>query len=82
MVWGKITYIKSGGMLNTNHVNAALYSLVGSTVNWMRYNIELACTSNAQEEKDTAIKEVNLAMTTIMRFKILMPDLLKVLIEK
>jgi aminoglycoside phosphotransferase (APT) family kinase protein len=72
------TYLKSGGMLNISHVNAALYSLVGSMVNWMLYNIKLVCTSDLQEEKDTAIAEVHWAVMTMIRLKTLIPDLLKV----
>jgi aminoglycoside phosphotransferase (APT) family kinase protein len=71
------TYIKSGGVLNKNHVNAALYSLVGSMVNWMLYNIELACTSDVFSERNTATEQVNWAVMTVLRFRVLIPDLLK-----
>lgn len=75
------TYIKSGGSLNINHVNAALHSLFGSTINWMLYNIELACTSVVQEERDTAAKEINGALNSMMRLKILIPDLVAISIK-
>jgi hypothetical protein len=75
------TYIKSGGTLNTNHVNAALHSLFGSAINWMLYNIEIACTSVVQEEKDMAAKEMNGALNSMMRLQILIPDLLEISIK-
>lgn len=76
------TYIKSGCALNPNHVNAALYSMVGSTVNWMLYNIKLACSSDVLRETDTAIEEVNSCVTSIKRLKILLPDLLKASVKR
>ena len=45
------TYVKSGGVLNIAHINAALHSLFGSMMNWMLYNIEAACTSVVQVGK-------------------------------
>ena len=75
------TYIKSGGTLKTSHVNTALHSLFGSAINWMLYNIEIACTSAVQEEKDTAAKEINGALNSMMNLKILIPDLLAISIK-
>jgi len=76
------TYIKSGGMLNINHVNAALYSSVGSMVNWMLYNIELFCTSDVPSERDTATEEINQVVTTMMKLNKLIPDILKTSVEE
>lgn len=70
------TYTKSGGKLNVNHVNAALYSMVGSMVNWMLYNIEIACTSDAPSTRNTATEEVVWAVMSMKRLKKLLPDLL------
>lgn len=75
------TYIKSGRMLNINHVNAALYSLVGSAVNWILYNIKLACTTDVPKEKDTATEEINSSVMAMKRLGVLIPDLLKVSIK-
>ena len=72
------TYIKSGGMLNTNHIHAAFYSSIGSMVFWMLYNIEIACTSDVTEVRDTAIKEVNGVMIAMTKFNILVSDLLNI----
>ena len=76
------TYIESGRMLNINHVNAALYSLVGSAVNWILYNIKLACTSDAPQEIDMATKEINSSVMAMKRLKVLIPDLLKISVEQ
>lgn len=76
------TYVKSGGVINANHVNAALYSSFGSMINWMLYNIEVACTSVAQMEKDTATREVHDALSNMISMKRLIPELFKVPIRK
>jgi thiamine kinase-like enzyme len=76
------TYIKSGGMLNISHVNAALYAMFGSLLNWMLYNIETACTSDVPSARNTGIEEINWALMNIVRLNILIPGLLKVSIKK
>jgi thiamine kinase-like enzyme len=72
------THIKSCGSLNKLQVEATLQGLFGSPINWLLYNIELACTSDVQKEKDIAIKEVNGTLMTMIRCKRLIPDLLKI----
>ena len=76
------TYMNSGGILDINRVNAALNAYFGSMINWMLYNIEPACTSKILEERDTAIKEINWVLMVMMRLKKLIPDLLKISVEK
>ncbi len=76
------TYLESGRMLNINHVDAALYSLVGSAVNWILYNIKLACTSDIQGEKDTATEEINTSLMSMKRLEVLIPDLVKISMQK
>jgi hypothetical protein len=44
----------------------------------MLYNIEPACSGNAPEERDTAIKEVNSTVLMIERLSMLIPTLLKI----
>jgi len=75
------TYRKSGGMLNVHHINAALYSLVGSMVNWLLYNIKLACINDISSAQDITIDEINWALMTMMRFKAKFHDLLKISAE-
>lgn len=75
------TYIKSGGVINVDHLHAAFYSSIGSMVFWMLYNIEIACTSDAVEARATAISEVDGVMMGMSKFNILVPDLLKLSVE-
>ena len=73
------TYIQSGGTLNKPSISSALHGTFGSSINWLLYNINIACTqelSKNSETKHTATKEVNWAMMTIIRLQTLMPDLL------
>lgn len=69
-------YIKCGRRLNINHVNAALYSLIGSAVNWMLFNIRLACAGEFSEEKRRAAEEIQSSVITIKKAKILISELL------
>ena len=62
-------------------MNAALYAMFGSMLNWMLYNIEIACTSDVLSARDTAIEEVNWVLMIIMRLEGLSSDLLEVLIQ-
>jgi thiamine kinase-like enzyme len=69
------TYIKCGRKLNVDHINAALHGLIGSSVNWMLFNIKIACTSEVLEEKNNAAKEINSSLMAIKKAKILIPEL-------
>ncbi len=70
-------YIKSGGTLNKSHINAGLYSGFGSMVNWMLYNIEIACKSDTPAKISTAIDELNGAVESMIKLEILLPNLVK-----
>lgn len=72
------TYNQSSSILNITFLNAALNVFFGSMINWMLYNIEPACGSDAPEERDTAIKEVNSTVLMIKRLNLLIPTLLKI----
>lgn len=69
------TYKKSGGIINPNHINAAILSSFGSMINWILYNIEVACTSVIQEEQNTATKEINDTLNNMICLKNLIPHL-------
>jgi hypothetical protein len=71
------TYKKSGGTPYVEHINAALYGLVGSMVNWMLYNIELVCRNDKASNQDSARKEINWVLMTMERLKLKFHDLLK-----
>ena len=73
-------YIQSGGKLNENHVSAALYAPIGSMVNWIMYNIDLACTSHDPAVAVTTVQEISGALKSMKRYEQLIPDLLKVTI--
>lgn len=72
------TYNQSNGILHINLLNAALNVFFGSMINWLLYNIEPACSGDAPEERDTAIKEVNSTVLMIERLNMLIPTLLKI----
>ncbi|MDR3668009.1 MAG: phosphotransferase, partial [Ignavibacteriaceae bacterium] len=72
------TYNKSCDLFNENHLNAALFAIVGSLVFWMLYNIDIACNSIEIENTNTAIKEVNGVLKSFPRLHYLIPDLLKI----
>lgn len=75
------TYIQSGGALKKDHVNAALYAPIGSMVNWIMYNIDLACTSHDPEVAVTTMQEISGTLKSMKRYDQLIPDLLKVTIR-
>jgi len=72
------TFIKCGGRLNANHVDAALNTIFGSRIHWILYNINLVCTTDVSEERDTGINEINRSLMEMIRAKKLMPDLFKI----
>jgi len=72
------TYIKSGGILNKNLIDAALHAVFGSMVNWMLFNIEIVCTSDIKEKQDAGIEEIKQVLAAMVKLKILIPDLLKI----
>ena len=75
------TYIKSGGMFNQDHIQAAFYSSIGSMVYWMLYNIDIASASVDARARAAAIDEVDGVMVAMMQFDVLVPELLNVSIE-
>lgn len=74
------TYEKYGGLLNKNHIEAALQALSSGTINWLLYNIEIACTSEVSEEKNKACKEIEeiIMPMNITRSQALISELLKI----
>ena len=72
------TYQNTSGILNINHMNAALYSVIGSAVNWILFNINIACINNNFKEKNTSNEEVKRSILSILKFQELIPDLLNV----
>lgn len=75
-------YIKSGGILNMNHMDAALRSGFGSQIYWLLYNIDLFCSSGISDVKNTAVNEMNSVLISMKKLKEMIPELLKISIRK
>lgn len=71
------TYSRTCSLLNKNHVEAALYAMVGSYVFWMLHNIDLSCMSTHTNEVGTAVKEVNIVLMNFTKLDQLLPELLQ-----
>lgn len=72
------TYERHGGLLNKNHIEAALHALFGGTINWILYNIETACASDFSEEKNRACNEIEGIMMSLVQSQALISQLLKI----
>lgn len=70
------TYNNACGLLKISHIESALYGTVGSMVFWMRYNIDLACTSSDPAIQNISVNEVNGVLKTFARLNKLLPELL------
>lgn len=72
------TYERNGGLLNKNHIEAALHALYGGVINWMLYKIEFACTSDFSEERNKVCNEMEGFLMTVERLQALISQLLKI----
>ena len=72
------TYLTNGGSLDVCQVNAALNSVAGGTINWLLFNINVACTSSAMKERDTANEEISTCIMTLSRHRKLIPNLINI----
>ena len=72
------TYQQAGGSIDNSVVEAAFYGVMGNWINWMVYNIKRAICSQDEEQKQTGIEQVNQVLSTILRVKKLMPELMNV----
>jgi hypothetical protein len=71
-------YKKHGGLLNQNHIEAALHALSGGTINWLLYHIESVCTRDIPEEKYRVCSEIEGVLMSIMPSPPLFSQLLKI----
>lgn len=69
------TYINFGGPLDKNHVDAGLKGMYGNIINWLLYNIEMACTSDSARINDKAVNAINNSLNTGARLNELYPRL-------
>ena len=67
-------YVAAGGILEKDLLQAAFYGVIGNLIHWMVYNIKRA--SKQSEEKKIGEEQVNQAVSTIMKIKNNMPDLM------
>ena len=58
------TYINFGGLLEKNHIEAALNGIYGSIIYRLLYYIDLVCT-NKQDREVTAINEINNSLASM-----------------
>lgn len=71
--------VAAGGILEKNILHAVFYSVMGNLINWMVYNIKCACLLKESEERKLGMEQVNQVVTTIMKIKNNMPDLIKMI---
>jgi thiamine kinase-like enzyme len=62
-------YKKENGLIDTNHLHAAHYAVIGNWLNWMVYNIERACSDDSLEQREMGVDQVNQVLRTLDRVK-------------
>lgn len=70
------SYAESGGFIENHMIEAAFYGVMGNWINWMVYNIHRAIHQADAEQKNIGIEQVMQVIPTILRIKMLMPELL------
>ncbi len=70
------SYSQSSGLIEKRMVEAAFYGVMGNWINWMVYNINRAVNQTDLEQKNIGIEQVMQVLPTILRVKILMPELI------
>ncbi len=71
------TYQKSGGVINKDHVIAAIYGAF-SWIGWLVYNIERSCVPGDSEHKTMGIEQVNQTLATILRLQAVIPGVIEI----
>ena len=74
-------YKKAGGVIDYTLLSAAFDGAYG-WIHWMVYNIERACVLGESEQKTMGIEQVNQTLTTLLRLRKIMPDLILALAVK
>ncbi len=74
-------YEQAGAGLNTNHIQAAFYAVLGNWINWLVYNIERACNNDPEniDQQRIGIEQVQQVIPTLFRLEMLMPHLIKLM---
>jgi hypothetical protein len=68
-------YIKSGGRFEKRHIQAALYGIYGSTINWLLHNIKIVCNSTDDAAIDIASNHIHQTILTSYKFDNIYSDL-------
>ena len=70
-------YKKSGGVLNKQHIEPALTAGFGSMIHWMLYNLDIACTSDSNVEKNTACEQIESVIQSVTKLQDMIPRLVR-----
>jgi thiamine kinase-like enzyme len=71
-------YQKAGGVINKEHVVAAIYGSF-SWIGWLLYNIQRSCVLGECDHKTIGIAQVNQTLATILRLQTVMPEVIKII---
>lgn len=71
-----LTYRQHGAPFEPTHLTAALYSVYGSMINWIRFNITVMSKASQPNSEKTAHHEIINAIARIKKIDHLMTDLL------
>ena len=69
-------YVKAGGHLEKNLLQAAFNGVLGNWIHWMVYNISRSCTHEESEQKILGVEQVQQVLKTIVRLNRIIPDLM------
>ena len=72
------SYKDAGGVIESSLVQAAFDCILGDWLNWMMYNVGRAIDLEDAEQHSIGIEQIDLALSTILRLKHLMPRLLSI----
>lgn len=72
------TYQKSGGVINKDHIVAAIYGAF-SWIGWLVYNIDRSCVPDDSEHKTMGVEQVNQTLATILRLQMVIPEVIKII---
>ena len=70
-----MTYVENGEPLEPDHLAAALYSVYGSMINWVQFNITITDKAGLPNSKKTAHQEITAALERIKKINQFFCDL-------
>jgi thiamine kinase-like enzyme len=72
------TYIQEGGAIERDSINASFHCILGDWVNWLMYNVGRSIDLEDGEQRLIGAEQVDFALSTILRLKRQIPDLLSI----